>query len=451
MTESTEHPAFIDLQPVMHVEGVVRLPGSKSISNRILLLAALAEGETKIVDLLDSDDTQVMLGALRALGVEWTEEPPTAVNGTAQTIHRVRGTNGSFPNRDADLFMGNAGTAIRPLTAALAVIGGDYRVSGVARMHERPIGDLVDALNAVGAAIEYTGQPGYPPLRIRTGEFNTNRLSVRGNVSSQFLTALLMVAPLMAHTHGVTIAVEGELISKPYIEITLNLMRRFGVTVEQEEWQSFTIASGQRYQSPGNIHVEGDASSASYFMAAGAIAGGPVRVEGVGRDSIQGDVRFVHALEQMGAHITMGDNWIEAKSHGPLKAIDADFNHIPDAAMTIAIAALYADGTSTLRNIASWRVKETDRIAAMATELRKLGAEVEEGADYIKVTPPKVLSAATIDTYDDHRMAMCFSLASLDGAARSGTQVRINDPKCVAKTFPDYFTAFAGIAHEAKY
>ena len=451
MTESTEHPPFIDLQPVMHVEGVVRLPGSKSISNRILLLAALAEGETKIVDLLDSDDTQVMLGALRALGVEWTQESPGAVNGTAQTIHRVRGANGSFPNREADLFMGNAGTAIRPLTAALAVIGGDYKVSGVARMHERPIGDLVDALNAVGAAIEYTGQPGYPPLRIRTGAFNTNRLSVRGNVSSQFLTALLMVAPLMAHTHGVTIAVEGELISKPYIEITLNLMRRFGVTVEQDEWRSFTLAAGQRYQSPGNIHVEGDASSASYFMAAGAIAGGPVRVEGVGRDSIQGDVRFVHALEQMGAHITMGDNWIEAKSHGPLKAIDADFNHIPDAAMTIAIAALYADGTSTLRNIASWRVKETDRIAAMATELRKLGAEVEEGADYIKVTPPKVLSAATIDTYDDHRMAMCFSLASLDGAARSGTQVRINDPKCVAKTFPDYFTAFAGIAHEAKY
>ncbi|WEF35758.1 3-phosphoshikimate 1-carboxyvinyltransferase [Pseudoduganella chitinolytica] len=451
MTESTEHPPYIDLQPVMHVEGVVRLPGSKSISNRILLLAALAEGETKIVDLLDSDDTQVMLGALRALGVEWTEEPPHAVNGTAQTIHRVRGTNGSFPNQEADLFMGNAGTAIRPLTAALAVIGGDYKVSGVARMHERPIGDLVDALNAVGAAIEYTGNPGYPPLRIRTGAFNTNRLSVRGNVSSQFLTALLMVAPLMAHTHAVTIAVEGELISKPYIEITLNLMRRFGVTVEQDEWQSFTIASGQRYQSPGNIHVEGDASSASYFMAAGAIAGGPVRVEGVGRDSIQGDVRFVHALEQMGAHITMGDNWIEAKSKGPLKAIDADFNHIPDAAMTIAIAALYADGTSTLRNIASWRVKETDRIAAMATELRKLGAEVEEGPDYLKVTPPKVLSAATIDTYDDHRMAMCFSLASLDSVARSGAQVRINDPKCVAKTFPDYFTAFAGIAHEAKY
>jgi 3-phosphoshikimate 1-carboxyvinyltransferase len=443
----SQYPEHIDLKPVTHVEGVVRLPGSKSISNRVLLLAALAEGETKVVDLLDSDDTQVMLAALRKLGVEWSEEQ---ANG-GSTVHRVQGVNGQFPNRSADLFMGNAGTAIRPLTAALAVIGGDYTVHGVPRMHERPIGDLVDALNAVGAHIEYTGNAGFPPLHIREGKFEAKRLSVRGNVSSQFLTALLMVAPLMATEHAVTIEVEGELISKPYIEITLNLMRRFGVVVEQDEWKSFTIPSGVRYQSPGNIHVEGDASSASYFMAAGAIAGGPIRVEGVGRDSIQGDVRFVHALEQMGAQITMGDNWIEARSSGPLKAIDADFNHIPDAAMTIAIAALYADGKSTLRNIASWRVKETDRIAAMATELRKLGAEVEEGADYLCVTPPKVLSAAAIDTYDDHRMAMCFSLASLDGAVRRGTDVRINDPKCVAKTFPDYFTAFANIAHEAKF
>jgi 3-phosphoshikimate 1-carboxyvinyltransferase len=274
-------------------------------------------------------------------------------------------------------------------------------------------------------------------------------MSVRGNVSSQFLTALLMVAPLMAREHPVSIDVEGELISKPYIEITLNLMRRFGVTVEQDGWQSFTVQPGQHYASPGTIHVEGDASSASYFLAAGAIAGGPVRVEGVGEGSIQGDVRFSDALEQMGVTITKGDNWIEAKSNGVLKAIDADFNHIPDAAMTIAVAALYADGTSTLRNIASWRVKETDRLAAMATELRKLGALVEEGADYITITPPARIAPATIDTYDDHRMAMCFSLASLDGKLLGGAAMRINDPKCVAKTFPDYFEAFAGIAHEA--
>ncbi|WP_296000588.1 3-phosphoshikimate 1-carboxyvinyltransferase [Rugamonas sp.] len=432
---------FIDLQPVAHVEGVVRLPGSKSISNRILLLAALSQGAVDIVDLLASDDTAVMLAALRALGVQWSEEQ-TATG----TVHHVQGVAGVFPNQSADLFMGNAGTAIRPLTAALAVIGGDYTLHGVPRMHERPIGDLVDALNAAGTQIEYTGNAGFPPLHIGRGQIHAQRLSVRGNVSSQFLTALLMVAPLMAREHAISIDVVGELISKPYIEITLNLMRRFGVVVEQDGWQSFTLAAGQVYQSPGTIHVEGDASSASYFLAAGAIGGGPVRVEGVGRDSIQGDVRFVAALEQMGARITMGDNWIEARANGPLKAIDADFNHIPDAAMTIAIAALYADGTSTLRNIASWRVKETDRIAAMATELRKLGAVVEEGADYLRVTPPAVITPATIDTYDDHRMAMCFSLASLDGMARRGNAMRINDPSCVGKTFPDYFAVFAGIA-----
>ncbi|MHA4870238.1 3-phosphoshikimate 1-carboxyvinyltransferase [Duganella sp. PWIR1] len=432
---------FIDLQTVPHVQGVVRLPGSKSISNRILLLSALSQGQVAIVDLLASDDTAVMLAALRSLGVVWSEEK-TATG----TIHHVTGVAGVLPNKSADLFMGNAGTAIRPLTAALAVIGGDYTLHGVPRMHERPIGDLVDALNAAGTNVEYTGNPGFPPLHIKQGKITTQRLSVRGDVSSQFLTALLMVAPLMATEHAITIDVVGELISKPYIEITLNLIRRFGVKVEQNGWESFTIQPGQVYQSPGTIHVEGDASSASYFLAAGAIGGGPVRVEGVGKDSIQGDVRFAAALEQMGAQITMGDNWIEARGNGVLKAIDADFNHIPDAAMTIAIAALYADGPSTLRNIASWRVKETDRIAAMATELRKVGAIVEEGADYIKVTPPAVITPATIDTYDDHRMAMCFSLVSLDGAARKGNVMRINDPKCVGKTFPDYFNVFAEIA-----
>jgi 3-phosphoshikimate 1-carboxyvinyltransferase len=438
MTQQRHYPQHIDLEPVMHVEGAVRLPGSKSISNRTLLLAALAEGTTTIHDLLASDDTLVMLGALRSLGIGWEQ--------IDERTHVVHGAGGALPVIEADLFMGNAGTAIRPLTAALAVIGGDYTLHGVARMHERPIGDLVDALNEVGAQIEYTGEPGFPPLRIRRGHIHANRMSVRGNVSSQFLTALLMSAPLMAKDHPISIDVVGELISKPYIEITLNLMRRFGVTVEQDGWQSFTVQPGQRYASPGSIHVEGDASSASYFLAAGAIAGGPVRVEGVGRDSIQGDVRFAEALEAMGATITRGDNWIEASSNGVLKAIDADFNHIPDAAMTIAVAALYAEGTSTLRNIASWRVKETDRLAAMATELRKVGAIVEEGADYISITPPAELQPATIDTYDDHRMAMCFSLASLDGKARRGNAMRINDPKCVAKTFPDYFEAFARIA-----
>ena len=433
------YPHYIDLRPVPHAQGTVRLPGSKSISNRTLLLAALAEGTTDIHDLLASDDTHVMLMALQKLDIKWEQ-----VGESQQYI--VHGTGGTLPVHQADLFMGNAGTAIRPLTAALAVIGGDYTLHGVSRMHERPIGDLVDALNAIGTRIDYTGEPGFPPLHIQRGRIHSHQLQVKGNVSSQFLTAVLMAAPLMARDEAVTIGVTGELISKPYIEITLNLMRRFGVEVERDGWQSFTVPAGQKYCSPGSIHVEGDASSASYFLAAGAIAGGPVRVEGVGRDSIQGDVRFVESLERMGAGITMGDNWIEASSNGTLKAIDADFNHIPDAAMTIAVAALFADGPSTLRNIGSWRVKETDRIKAMTTELRKVGAVVEEGADYLRVTPPAQIRAAAIDTYDDHRMAMCFSLVSLDGTMRKGSPVRINDPKCVAKTFPDYFDAFARIA-----
>jgi 3-phosphoshikimate 1-carboxyvinyltransferase len=432
------YPHHIDLQPATRARGSVRLPGSKSISNRILLLAALANGTTQIKDLLASDDTHVMLMALQKLGVKWEQ-----VGDTQDYV--VAGATGVFPTHHADLFMGNAGTAIRPLTAALAVMGGDYTLHGVSRMHERPIGDLVDALNAIGAHVEYTGQAGYPPLHIQPGKITAQRMQVRGNVSSQFLTALLMAAPLMAREHAVTINVIGDLISKPYIEITLNLMQRFGVGVERNGWQSFTVRPGQQYSSPNVIHVEGDASSASYFLAAGAIAGGPVRVEGVGQNSIQGDVRFAEAMHQMGATITMGENWIETKSNGVLKAIDADFNHIPDAAMTIAVAALYADGPSTLRNIASWRVKETDRIAAMAIELRKLGAIIEEGADYLRVTPPAQILAAAIDTYDDHRMAMCFSLASLDGSIRKGNKIRINDPQCVAKTFPDYFDAFSKI------
>ncbi|EGF32039.1 5-Enolpyruvylshikimate-3-phosphate synthase [Oxalobacteraceae bacterium IMCC9480] len=439
MQAKSDYPSHIDLQPAQRAQGTVRLPGSKSISNRVLLLAALSRGTTDIRDLLASDDTQVMLNALQSLGIGCQR------SGTTQD-YTVTGGAGAFPNRQADLFMGNAGTAIRPLTAALAIIGGDYTLHGVARMHERPIGDLVDALNAIGAQIAYTGVAGFPPLHIRAGHVAVHALEVRGNVSSQFLTALLMVAPLIARDQPVKINVIGELISKPYIEITINLMRRFGVEVARDGWQSFTIAAAQDYVSPGRIHVEGDASSASYFLAAGAITGGPVRVEGVGSNSIQGDVRFVESLQQMGATITMGEHWIEASASGVLKAIDADFNHIPDAAMTIAMAALYADGTSTLRNIGSWRVKETDRIHAMATELRKLGATIEEGADYLRITPPREIAAAAIDTYDDHRMAMCFSLASLDGAARRGAAIRINDPDCVAKTFPDYFDVFATVA-----
>ncbi|MBZ0142230.1 MAG: bifunctional 3-phosphoshikimate 1-carboxyvinyltransferase/cytidylate kinase [Rhodocyclaceae bacterium] len=425
---------FLDLPPALHAAGTVRLPGSKSISNRFLLLAALAEGETAIRDLLASDDVERMLEALKMLGIDWRRE-----EGNGYT---VRGAGSTFTVKQAELFLGNAGTALRPLTAALALSNGHYRLSGVPRMHERPIGDLVDALRQLGADIRYLGSEGFPPLEIRPAAIRAGgRVAVRGEASSQFLTALLMALPLTGA--GATVEVVGELISKPYIDLTLNLMARFGVAVVRDGWRAFRIPAGARYRSPGTVYVEGDASAASYFLAAGAIAGGPVRVEGVGRDSIQGDVRFAEALAATGARIEMGPNWIEARAPagGRLRAIDLDCNHIPDAAMTLAVAALFAEGTTRLRNIASWRVKETDRIAAIATELHKLGATVEAGDDFIAVSPPLTFAPnAAIDTYDDHRIAMCFSLACL-----GGVPVRINDPKCVSKTFPDYFERFAGL------
>jgi 3-phosphoshikimate 1-carboxyvinyltransferase len=434
---------FLELPPLMSAQGTVRLPGSKSISNRVLLLAALAEGATEVRDLLKSDDTDRMLDALRTLGVQ--------VEDLGGNAWRITGCGGRFPVKEAKLFLGNAGTAFRPLTAALALAGGAYELWGGTpgapggRMHERPIADLVDALRQLGADMTYLGNAGFPPLQIAPAMLAGDTVQVRGDVSSQFLTGLLMALPLTGQT--VRVEVVGELISKPYIEITLAMMAQFGVAVERQGWQTFMVFGGRRYKSPGAVYVEGDASSASYFLAAGAIGGGPVRVEGVGRNSVQGDVRFAEALEQMGAVITVGENWIESRApHGrKLRALDLDCNHIPDAAMTLAVAALFADGATTLRNIASWRVKETDRIAAMAKELRKVGATVEEGADYIRITPPAEIRHAAIDTYDDHRMAMCFSLAAFGGAG-----VRINDPACVAKTFPEYFTEFAKVTESVR-
>ncbi len=425
----------LDVGPYRHAVGSMTLPGSKSISNRTLLLAALCKDQTTVKGLLKSDDTDVMINALRQLGA-------TVMESDAEIV--INGVN-AFSVTDAELFLGNAGTAFRPLTAALSLLAAPnsrYQLSGVARMHERPIGDLVDALRLLGADVRYLQNTGFPPLEIHARKkVLCDRVQVRGDVSSQFLTALLMALPIFTRQTGNAITVEiiGELISKPYVEITLNLMARFGVKVSRREWQEFIVSADAAYQPPAGkvITVEGDASSASYFLAAGAIAGGPVRVLGVGKASIQGDTCFADALQSMGARVRMGDSWIEAAAplSGKLTAIDADLNHIPDAAMTIAICAMFAEGTTTIRNIASWRVKETDRIAAMATELRKCGAVVEEGADYIRVTPPATLkSGVVIDTYDDHRMAMCFSLLSFGGVS-----VRINDPGCVAKTFPTYF------------
>ena len=437
---------FLDLPPLASADGCVRLPGSKSISNRVLLLAGLSAGTTVVHDLLDSDDTQVMLAALRELGCG------VEADGGAW---RITGLGGRLATREASLFLGNAGTAMRPLTAALAVLAatqnGRFELRGVPRMHERPIGDLVDALRQLGCNISSLGEEGFPPLRLAAADTRLNTaqpIRVRGDVSSQFLTALLLALPLVSAEHAVTIEVDGELISKPYVDITLNLLARFGIQVQRDGWQRFVIPQGSAYRSPGSIHVEGDASSASYFVALGAIAafdGRALRIEGVGDDSIQGDLRFIDAARAMGADVRSGPGWLEVRRGAwPLKAITLDCNHIPDAAMTLAVMALYATGTTRLDNIASWRVKETDRIAAMATELRKLGAVVTEGPDFIEVAPPAAWRAAAIHTYDDHRVAMCFSLAAFNPLAGGTVPVRILDPRCVAKTFPDYFeTLFA--------
>ncbi|EGZ5493171.1 3-phosphoshikimate 1-carboxyvinyltransferase [Salmonella enterica] len=424
----------LTLQPIARVDGAINLPGSKSVSNRALLLAALACGKTVLTNLLDSDDVRHMLNALSALGINYTlsaDRPRCDITGNGGAL-RAPGA--------LELFLGNAGTAMRPLAAALCLGQDEIVLTGEPRMKERPIGHLVDSLRQGGANIDYLEQENYPPLRLRGG-FIGGDIEVDGSVSSQFLTALLMTAPLAPE--DTTIRVKGELVSKPYIDITLNLMKTFGVEIANHHYQQFVVKGGQQYHSPGRYLVEGDASSASYFLAAGAIKGGTVKVTGIGRKSMQGDIRFADVLEKMGATITWGDDFI-ACTRGELHAIDMDMNHIPDAAMTIATTALFAKGTTTLRNIYNWRVKETDRLFAMATELRKVGAEVEEGHDYIRITPPAKLQHADIGTYNDHRMAMCFSLVAL-----SDTPVTILDPKCTAKTFPDYFEQLARMSTPA--
>ena len=435
----------LDLRPVTRAEGTFRLPGSKSISNRALLLAALARGRTRLEGVLDSDDTRVMRGALEALGVEVQEAE------TSATLD-VTGIGGArFPVKRAEVFLGNSGTSARSLVAALSFADGEYRLAGVPRMHERPIADLVDALRAAGARIDYLGTEGFPPLAIapHSGDWSglSAGLTIRGAISSQFTSGLLIA--LGATGRAATVAIEGDLVSKPYVELTLASMREFGVRAGRDGWERLRIPAGEGYVSPGRLRVEGDASSASYFLAAGALGGGPVRVEGVGRASAQGDVQFARVLEAMGARVRFGDEWIEAAGRAPLVPVDMDMNRIPDAAMTAAVLALFATGPSTLRNIASWRVKETDRIAAMATELTKFGADVEAGADFLRISPPagflertsSPLAPVAVATYDDHRMAMCFSLASF-----GRRPVRILDPGCVSKTFPGYFEAFARVA-----
>jgi len=421
----------LTLEPIARVEGTVNLPGSKSVSNRALLLAALARGTTRLVNLLDSDDIRHMLNALKTLGVQYE----LSADRTECVVH---GLGRAFSVREpAQLFLGNAGTAMRPLCAALCLSSGEFTLTGEPRMEERPIGHLVDALRQAGAQIHYLKRDGYPPISIEGKGLWGGEVHIDGSVSSQFLSAFLMAAPLASG--DTRIKIKGELVSKPYIDITLHIMKQFGVQVEHDNYQVFYISGNQNYTSPGDFLVEGDASSASYFLAAGAIKG-KVRVTGIGKLSIQGDIHFADVLEKMGAKITWGNDFIEAE-RGDLQGVDLDMNHIPDAAMTIATTALFAKGKTAIRNIYNWRVKETDRLHAMATELRKLGAEVVEGEDFIEVTPPTALRHAAIDTYNDHRIAMCFSLVAL-----SDTPVTINDPGCTSKTFPDYFDKLASIS-----
>ena len=422
---------FLELKPVSYINGTIYLPGSKSISNRALLLSAMANGITCLTNLLDSQDTQHMLNALRKIGIKFF------LSNNNTTCH-VHGIGKAFHlSHPISLFLGNAGTAMRPLLAALSLYENNVILSGDNRMHERPIAHLVDALKQGGATLEYKKGIGYPPV-LTKGGFKGGSIMLDGSISSQFLTSLLIVAPLALQ--NTNIFIKGNLVSKPYIDITLNLMKYFGVNIVNDCYKSFYIKGNQKYESPGNYLIEGDASSASYFLASAAIKGGSVKVIGVGKKSVQGDIKFADVLEKMGAIIDWGDSFIVCR-HNKLEKIDLDMNHIPDAAMTIAIVALFAKGTSIIRNIYNWRVKETDRLSAMSKELKKVGAIIKEGRDFLSITPPNFFKFAEIDTYNDHRMAMCFSLICL-----SGTSVRILNPNCISKTFPSYFENFLKIS-----
>lgn len=397
-------------------------------------MSALCDTPVILHNLLTSDDTSRMREALTTLGV-------SCVNDKLAT--RVEGLGGNWKPSDSELYLGNAGTAMRPLIAVLAATLQTEQMlvvlKGDARMHERPIKHLVEALQQQDAAVVYSGEPGFPPVKIAPG-LTAGDFEIDGSVSSQFISALLMALPLLPG--GSTLTLKGEVVSRPYIELTLQMMADFGVTIETLSPQRYAVTGGQRYQSPGEYWVEGDASAASYWMAAALLGKGPVKIIGVGKNSIQGDKRFAEVIGQMGASVSHHKNSITVTGTGSVRGIDGNFNDIPDAAMTIAPLALFADKPTTIRNVANWRVKETDRLHAMATELRKLGATVEEGNDYLRIEPVKNWQQTTIDTYDDHRMAMCFSLLAF-----SAVGVTINDPDCCAKTYPDYFSDFSRLCH----
>ncbi len=422
-------PDKLTLSPIQKISGSVVLPGSKSLSNRILLLSMLAEGKTEIQNLLDSDDVRRMVEALETLGIQLEEN-------RAENLITVSGTSGIIPVKEATLMLGNAGTAIRPLTAAMTLGHGRFVLDGVQRMRERPIIDLVNGLSQLGANLRCINGTDCPPVEVIADGLPGGITRLSGAISSQYLTAILLAAPYA--DKEVQIEITDKLVSVPYVEMTLRLMQSFGVSVNHENFRLFHIPR-QTYRSPGNIFVEGDASSASYFLAGAAITKGTVTVKGCGTDSLQGDARFAEVLEKMGAKVEWEPQQVKLTGNS-LNGIDVDMNKMPDAAMTLAVAALFASGPTAIRNIYNWRVKETERLQAVSTELRKLGAEVEEGYDYLVIQPPEQIRKAEIDTYDDHRMAMAFSLA-----ACGESPMTINNPGCVSKTFPDYFEVLNGL------
>lgn len=423
----------LEILPAASLKGNVEIPGSKSFTNRALLIAALARGISRLRRPLYSDDTQYMMAALRSLGLSISEEK-------RGDLLVICGGAAQFAVKTGDFYVGNAGTAMRFLTAALCLGEGDYRLDGNARMRERPIQDLLDGLTQLGCRVFSETGNGCPPLRIEARGMHGGECRIPGTRSSQFFSALLMAAPYARAP--VTITVLDELVSRPYIDITLQVMKTFGVPVENQGYQRFHVPSGRTYQGL-DYDIEPDASNACYYWAAAAIAGGPVRVHGLSKTSAQGDVRFAEVLAQMGCQVSYDPQGIEVRG-GNLRAGDFDLKDMPDTAQTLAVVALFAQGTTTLRNLQTLRIKETDRVAALATELAKLGAVVEEGPDFLRLTPGKP-RGARINTYEDHRMAMSFALA---GARIPG--VVILNPGCVSKTYPSYFEDLKRIGLHSK-
>ena len=417
----------IKLKASKQVRGCIKLPGSKSITNRVLLMAALGSGVTKLIDPLRSEDTDQMINALIKLGVSVKE-----VNDDQNSIE-IKGAEQNFPNKNTNLFLGNSGTTFRPLAAVLAMMRGDYYLSGIERMHERPIKDLVDALEQMGSSIQYEKNHGYPPITINNSSIEISEpIQIKGDISSQYLTALLIAGPISNNEFNIEVI--GDLISKPYIDITLKLLTKFNIFYNNDNWRLFSLKKDSVYRNPTKIFVEGDASSASYFFAAASLAGS-IEIKGINKDSIQGDLKFLDIISKMGAKIEYKSDSIQVSRASNLKGLEIDCIEIPDAAMTLAIMAVFADKPTKLKNIGSWRVKETDRILAMNNELTKMGVEVSTTHDSMTIFPQKQLNDnISIETYNDHRIAMCFSLFCL-----KNLNITIQDPNCVNKTYPDYF------------